>query len=416
MLVTATGTAFHAESDPGASRRAPPAAKNDDQHRRRRHPGGREVRRERDEQRRQERRGLARQREQAEELAGIVGRREPHEQAARGRLQGPGHEADERARSRDRSAPAGSRRGRRLAPRRDRDTKKSTRSGASDTMPRQHEEEHRERAEHHGACRRCGRRAGRPRAAPNVPAMVSRMPKMPSSDGLPAEHAGPVDAAEREQRHEPVLVDHVGEKEAHHGLVPARLGGASSRATRGRRGPPRASGFDAARRIGREQEHAASRRRRTTAPRAARRSGRPRGPRRRARRPAARPSSVRPVRGSAARKPSVSGERHEAAGIAGRPAGAGEPAQALRRHESRHHGVVEHGRELRPDGGRACRRQARWRPRAAAPGAANQSAPSADHEEGPEGGDPRLLGPGGVGDGAEHRRGSAMHRPAAAVA
>jgi hypothetical protein len=63
----------------------------------------------------------------------------------------------------------------------------------------------------------------------------------------PAEHAGAVDAAEGEQRHQAVLVDHVGEKEAGHRAVPsgllhrpAEMGerlaeGRPDRASRGRR-------------------------------------------------------------------------------------------------------------------------------------------------------------------------------------
>ena len=46
----------------------------------------------------------------------------------------------------------------------------------------------------------------------------------PELDRLPAEHAGAVDAAEGEERHERILIDHVGEEEAADARVAARIG------------------------------------------------------------------------------------------------------------------------------------------------------------------------------------------------
>ena len=84
------------------------------------------------------------------------------------------------------------------------------------------EDEHRERAED-----------DRPRADPVVEPAAddaaddARHGEQDAEDAefrrAPAEHAGAVDAAEGEQRHEAVLVDHVGEEEAGHGAVPPRL-------------------------------------------------------------------------------------------------------------------------------------------------------------------------------------------------
>ena len=59
-----------------------------------------------------------------------------------------------------------------------------------------------------------------------------------------------------------------------------------------------------------------------------------------------------PCPASAARKPSDDHEGHEPAEIADRPAGAGQPPEPLGRHEARHHGVVEHRRDLDRDGRR----------------------------------------------------------------
>ena len=52
--------------------------------------------------------------------------------------------------------------------------------------------------------------------------------------------------------------------------------------------------------------------------------------------------------GEAARKPSTT-TSEEAARTAHRPAGAGETSEAFRRDEARHHGVVEHRRDLDRD-------------------------------------------------------------------
>ena len=175
----------------------------------------------------------------------------------------------------------------------------------------------------------------------------------------PAEHAGAVDAAEGEQRHEAVLVDHVGEEEAGDRAVPPRLLHRPAKMGEGLAG----SGPEPAsrgRRVRREQEqrrdeHEEPGRRQGTDDAVALPAGRIEAEERVE---AEIGLSRLRARGEEAEHQD---ERDEAAGVAHRPARAGQAAEALRRHEAEHHGIVERRRGLRGDGRDARSRRARPR-------------------------------------------------------
>ena len=96
-------------------------------------------------------------------------------------------------------------------------------------------------------------------------------------------------------------------------------------------------------------------------------------------------------------------QAQDAADIAGRPAGAGQPSDLVRRHQGRHHRIVEDGGEFNAD-----RRQpVGEQQRRDHTGIARLSKPhqaGADHQHGAEGGDPWLAATAGIGDRAQYRR------------
>jgi len=96
-------------------------------------------------------------------------------------------------------------------------------------------------------------------------------------------------------------------------------------------------------------------------------------------------------------------ETEDAADIAGGPAGAGQSSDLVRRHQRRHHRIVEHGGEFSADGGdrigQQQRRNHRWVARLSEPHQAG-----ADHQQRAERRDPRLASAAGVRDRPQHRR------------
>ena len=100
----------------------------------------------------------------------------------------------------------------------------------------------------------------------------------------------------------------------------------------------------------------------------------------------------------------------DAADIAGGPAGTGQSADLVRRHQRRHHRIVEDGGEFDADGRDPIGEQQR-RNHAGVAGLAEPHQRGADHQQRAERGDPRLAAAAGVRDRAEHRRQQRDHQP-----
>src|SRR6266581_15215 len=162
-----------------------------------------------DQQRAGERGNLSRQREQPEELRDAVGGREPRQQRARRGLYRPGDRADQQP---DRQIGAfGSRGKKSFSGRRRRDRHEADAVGIDRENRRRRQDQDHEAAEDH------------PLRAVTVVELAAQKSadrardgqqdaEGPDLDRAPAERAGRVDAAEREQRDQPVGTDHVGEQ------------------------------------------------------------------------------------------------------------------------------------------------------------------------------------------------------------
>ena len=115
------------------------------------------------------------------------------------------------------------------------------------------------------------------------------------------------------------------------------------------------------------------------------------------------PNNVRPVPGFGGEEAEHDDQAQDAADIADGPAGARQPADPLRRHQRRHHRVVEHGGEFHADARDGIGEQQRQNDaRIARLAEPNQR--GADDQQQAESGDPWLAAAGGIGNGAEHRR------------
>ena len=100
----------------------------------------------------------------------------------------------------------------------------------------------------------------------------------------------------------------------------------------------------------------------------------------------------------------------DAADIAGGPAGAGQPPDLVRRHQRRHHRIVEDGGEFDADGRDRVGEQQR-RNHAGVAGLAEPHQAGADHQQRAERRDPRLAAAAGIRDRAQHRRHQRDHQP-----
>ena len=100
----------------------------------------------------------------------------------------------------------------------------------------------------------------------------------------------------------------------------------------------------------------------------------------------------------------------DAADIAGGPAGAGQSPDLVRRHQRRHHRIVEDGGEFDADGRDPVGDQQRQN-HAGVAGLAEPHQRGADHQQRAERGDPRLAAAAGVRDRAQHRRQQRDHQP-----
>ena len=102
-------------------------------------------------------------------------------------------------------------------------------------------------------------------------------------------------------------------------------------------------------------------------------------------------------------------EAEDAADIAGGPSGAGQPPDSIRRHQRRHHRVVEDGGEFDADARDRIGEQQR-QDDAGVTGLSEPHQRGADHQQRAEAGDPRLAAAAGVGDRAQHRRQQRDHQ------
>ena len=104
-------------------------------------------------------------------------------------------------------------------------------------------------------------------------------------------------------------------------------------------------------------------------------------------------------------------QAHDAADVADRPAGARQAAHPLRRHQRRHHRVVEHGGEFHADRRDGVSDQQRH-DNARIARLAEPKQHGADDKQKAEAGDPGLAPAGRIGDRAEHRRQQRDHEAA----
>ena len=96
-------------------------------------------------------------------------------------------------------------------------------------------------------------------------------------------------------------------------------------------------------------------------------------------------------------------EAENAADIAGGPAGPGQSPDLVRRHQRRHHRIVEDGGEFSADGRDPVGEQQRWDHGRVA-GLAEPHQAGTDHQERTERSDPGLAAAAGIRDGAQYRR------------
>ncbi len=99
----------------------------------------------------------------------------------------------------------------------------------------------------------------------------------------------------------------------------------------------------------------------------------------------------------------------DAADIAGGPAGPGQPPDPVRRHQCRHHRIVEDDGEFDADGRHAVGEQ-QWRNDAEVAGPAEPHQRGADHQHRAERRDPGLAAAAGIRDRAQHRRQQRDHQ------
>ncbi len=123
------------------------------------------------------------------------------------------------------------------------------------------------------------------------------------------------------------------------------------------------------------------------------------------------PNSVVPVSALAARKPSTITRLQDAADIAGGPAGAREAPDPVRRHQRRHHRIVEDGGELDADAGDRVGSSSSIGMMSGLPGLPIHIALAPITSSAPNTGDPRLAPAAGVGDGTQHRRQQRDRKP-----
>ena len=102
-------------------------------------------------------------------------------------------------------------------------------------------------------------------------------------------------------------------------------------------------------------------------------------------------------------------EAEDAADIAGGPSGAGQPPDSIRRHQRRHHRVVEDGGEFDADARDRIGEQQR-RDDAGVTRLSEPHQRGADHQQRAEAGDPRLAAAAGVRNRAQHRRQQRDHQ------
>ena len=177
-----------------------------------------------DEEGRHERRHLARECEQPEELRDLLGRREAREQRAARGLHRRRDEADDHREGEEHLLADRGERRRARHLRRHLDDVEDVRLVDRQDAEGAHEQDRTARARMTAlALKRSS--STPPMRAPNAPISVSTMPKMPSAQRAPAEHGRAVDAAEGEDGGEPVGEDHAGgEKEQHVGMAAAASG------------------------------------------------------------------------------------------------------------------------------------------------------------------------------------------------
>ncbi len=113
--------------------------------------------------------------------------------------------------------------------------------------------------------------------------------------------------------------------------------------------------------------------------------------------------------GTGGKKAEHQDKTEDAAGIARGPAGAGQPADLVRRHQRRHHRIVEDGGEFDADGRDPVSEQQR-RNDAGLAGLAEPHQRGADHQQRTECRDPRLAASAGIRDRAQHRRHQRDHQ------
>ncbi len=219
-------------------------------------------------------------------------------------------------------------------------------------------------------------------------------------NGVPAESARGIDAAEREQGHQAIGVDHVGEQKRRHRLLfrqfaqrllqfdQSRAQRFAHRALRGI--------------IRRQQKH---RQHEDDEPdtgqwtRDAIALMRDRIKTEQRDESEQRAPGVR-VRGE---KTQHQNEAEDAADITGGPTGAGQPPDLVRRHQRRHHRIVEDGSEFGADGRNPVGEQQR-RNHGCVAGLSEPHQAGADHQQRAERRDPRLAAAARVRDRAQHRR------------